>query len=127
MKYHLDIIDGNVELPEGLRGEYDDLNEAYHDLCDFVHSYDETPSHKGKDVWGEVVDEDGEKIDYCESIRLDFDDSDAYRYSVLMDGECADGFDDLNEAISRASYLFGKGYSDDIVIWDNDTDTEIEW
>lgn len=115
MKYHLNIIDGNVELPVKLQGEYEDLNEAYHDLFDFVHSFDE-----GKDVCGRIVDEDGEDVDYCNSIP-------DFSYDVFMDGESADGFDNLEDAINCANYLYGKGYSDDVTIWDNKKDEEVEW
>lgn len=63
MKYHLNIIDGNVELPNELRGEYTDLDKAYEVLGDFVHSFD------GKlQVDGRVIDEDGEDVDYSSSI-----------------------------------------------------------
>lgn len=63
MKYHLNIIDGNVELPKNLQKEYEDLNEAYHDLSDFVHAFD-----FDVDISGRVVDEDGEDIEYCTTL-----------------------------------------------------------
>ena len=63
MKYHLNIIDGNVELPENLQKEYEDVNEAYHDLFDFIHCFDYE-----KDVCGRICDENGEDIDYVNSL-----------------------------------------------------------
>lgn len=64
MKYHINIIDGNVELPERLQGEYEDINEAYHDLFDFIHSFDYE-----KQVDGRIVDtETGEDVEYSSSL-----------------------------------------------------------
>lgn len=115
MKYHLNIIDGNVEIPKEIDIEYDDIDTAYEALRNFVHQYDYED-----DVCGRVVDEDGEDIEYCNSI-------DGYRYDVLMDGDCAESFDNLDDAISHAEWLYGKGYTDDVVIYDNKTDEEVEW
>lgn len=63
MKYHLNIIDGNVELPSELQIEYTDLDFAYSALADFVHSFDGELQ-----VDGRVVDENGEDVEYCNSL-----------------------------------------------------------
>lgn len=63
MKYHLDIIDGDVELPIELQDEYTDIDFAYSALADFVHSFDGI-----KQVDGRVLDEDGEDVEYSSSI-----------------------------------------------------------
>lgn len=116
MKYHLNIIDGNVEIPKKLDVEYTDLNTAYHTLEAFVHSFDYE-----KDVCGRVIDQNGNDIDYCNSIING-------RYGVYMDGECCYGDrNTLDEAIKVANHLYGKGYSDDIQIYDYKTEEYIEW
>lgn len=115
MKYHLNIIDGNVEIPKKLDVEYTDLNTAYHTLEAFVHSFDYE-----KDVCGRVIDTDGNDIDYCNSL-VDG------RYTIEMDGEYADDRDTLNEAIDFANHLYGKGYTDDVQIYDNKNEEYVEW
>ena len=61
--YRISIIEGDVDLPEELDREYDDLDEAYNDLCAFVHSYDGIMQ-----VDGRVLDEDDEDVEYASSI-----------------------------------------------------------
>lgn len=61
--YHLNIIDGNVKLPSELQREYDNPEEAYEALGNFVHTFD------GKlQVDGRVIDCDGNDWDYSSSI-----------------------------------------------------------
>lgn len=64
MKYHLNIIDGNVDIPKEIDLEYDDVLIAYENLFKFVHSFDDTDLQ----VDGRVVDENCEDIMYSSSI-----------------------------------------------------------
>lgn len=67
MRYHLNIIDGNVELPDELCGEYTDFDKAYDDLFQFVHSFD------GKlQVDGRIIGQNGHDVDYSSSLKFDF-------------------------------------------------------
>lgn len=67
--YHLNIIDGNVDIPDMIDIEYESLEDACEILSRFVHSYDGT----GIQVDGRVVDADGEDVDYSSSLP-DYDD-----------------------------------------------------
>ena len=61
--YHLNIIDGNVNIPQDYDKEYDTLEAAVDALTELIHSYD------GKSqVDGRVCDENDEDIDYCSSM-----------------------------------------------------------
>lgn len=62
-KYHLNIIDGNIELPDTINIEYTDLDKAYAVLTEFIHSFDGVLQ-----VDGRICDEDGEDIEYRSSV-----------------------------------------------------------
>lgn len=49
------------------------------------------------------------------------------RYAVYIDGECADDFLTLDDAVSFATKMYGKGYTDDVQIFDNVTEEYLEW
>lgn len=115
MKYHLNIIDGNVDIPKEIDIEYNDFDNAYDALEDFVHSFDYE-----MDVCGRIIDENGEDVDYCNSFVHG-------RYTVEIDGEFANDRDTLDEAIDFASHLFGKGYTDDVQIYDHKNEEYVNW
>lgn len=62
MKYRIGIIAGDVDLPDELDREYDDLDEAYNDMSAFVHSYDYQLQ-----VDARVLDENDEDVEYASS------------------------------------------------------------